>query len=212
MFTARYGLSPYITQKHLDFKALIQNLIPRSKTFTNWPHHDVDELNIHSILHFIYNTFNPFTYYFSCGNFFPLFVPKVCKNRSFFHSFYRHSPSNFHVRVHSINPLTPEWIPSAQRYLSGFLLGILIFKVLTARRLYKSFSVKGLTLIKTEFPSNAYTIVPILLVSILPSFLKERNNAYVCVVCVCVRACVTNAQRLFIYSISNGYFKSLSIF
>jgi hypothetical protein len=43
-----------------------------------------------------------------------------------------------------INPLTPELNPSAQRCLPRFLLGILIFKGLTARRLYKSFGVKGL--------------------------------------------------------------------
>jgi hypothetical protein len=43
-----------------------------------------------------------------------------------------------------INPLTPELNPSAQRCLPKFLLGILIFKGLTARHLYKSFGVKGL--------------------------------------------------------------------
>jgi hypothetical protein len=42
------------------------------------------------------------------------------------------------------NPLTPELNPSAQRCLPRFLLEILIFKGLTARRLYKSFGVKGL--------------------------------------------------------------------
>jgi hypothetical protein len=46
--------------------------------------------------------------------------------------------------VASLNPLTPELNPSAQRFLPRFLLGILIFKGLTARRLYKSFGVKGL--------------------------------------------------------------------
>jgi hypothetical protein len=44
---------------------------------------------------------------------------------------------------HRINPLTPELNPSAQRCLL-FLAGILIFKGLTARRLYKPFGVKGL--------------------------------------------------------------------
>jgi hypothetical protein len=39
---------------------------------------------------------------------------------------------------------TPELNPSAQRCLPIFLLGILIFKGLTARRLYKSSGVKGL--------------------------------------------------------------------
>jgi hypothetical protein len=43
-----------------------------------------------------------------------------------------------------INPLTPELNPSTQRSLPTFLLGIIIFKGLTARRLYKSFGVKGL--------------------------------------------------------------------
>jgi hypothetical protein len=42
------------------------------------------------------------------------------------------------------NPLTPELNPSVQRCLPRFLLGILIFKGLTVRRLYKSFGVKGL--------------------------------------------------------------------
>jgi hypothetical protein len=37
-----------------------------------------------------------------------------------------------------------ELSPSAQRCMVRFLLGILIFKGLTARRLYKSFGFKGL--------------------------------------------------------------------
>jgi hypothetical protein len=45
----------------------------------------------------------------------------------------------------SITLLTLELNSSAQRCLPKFfLLGILIFKGLTARRLYKSFGVKGL--------------------------------------------------------------------
>jgi hypothetical protein len=44
------------------------------------------------------------------------------------------------------NPSTPELNPSAQRYLPRFLLGILIFKGLTARRVYKAFGIKGLIL------------------------------------------------------------------
>ena len=36
-------------------------------------------------------------------------------------------------------------------------------------------------LIKTELPSYAQTIVPILFMYSLPSFLIERNQAYVCV-------------------------------
>jgi hypothetical protein len=43
-----------------------------------------------------------------------------------------------------INPLRPEFYPSAQRCLQRFLLGILIFKGLTAQRLYKAFGAKGL--------------------------------------------------------------------
>jgi hypothetical protein len=44
-----------------------------------------------------------------------------------------------HDLVQSIvfNLLTPELNPSAQRCLTSFLLGILIFKGLTVRRLYK---------------------------------------------------------------------------
>jgi hypothetical protein len=40
--------------------------------------------------------------------------------------------------------IKPELNLSAQRCLMKFLLGILIFKGLTKRRLYKSFGVKGL--------------------------------------------------------------------
>jgi hypothetical protein len=47
--------------------------------------------------------------------------------------------SRFHL-----NPLTPELISSAQRYLPRFLLMILIFKGLNAQRLYTSFGVKEL--------------------------------------------------------------------
>jgi hypothetical protein len=46
--------------------------------------------------------------------------------------------------MRKINPLTPELNPSAQHCLTRFLMGILIFKGLIARRLYKSFGVKGL--------------------------------------------------------------------
>jgi hypothetical protein len=44
-----------------------------------------------------------------------------------------------------INSLTPEINPSAQRCLPRFFTEILIFKTLTARRLYKSFGVNPLT-------------------------------------------------------------------
>jgi hypothetical protein len=43
-----------------------------------------------------------------------------------------------------INPLTLELNPSAQRCLPRFYTGILIFKGHIARRIYKSFGVKGL--------------------------------------------------------------------
>jgi hypothetical protein len=45
------------------------------------------------------------------------------------------------------NPLTPELKLSAKHCVPRFLMGILIFKGLTARRLYKSFGFKGLNLI-----------------------------------------------------------------
>jgi hypothetical protein len=41
-------------------------------------------------------------------------------------------------------PSAPELNSSAQSCLSRFFTGILIFKELTARRLYKSFGIKGL--------------------------------------------------------------------
>jgi hypothetical protein len=49
----------------------------------------------------------------------------------------------FVTRGVRVNPLTPELNPSAQRFLPRFFTGILIFKGLTARRLYKSFGIKG---------------------------------------------------------------------
>jgi hypothetical protein len=53
-----------------------------------------------------------------------------------------------------INPLTQELYPSAQRCLKRvFLLGILIFKGFTARRLYMSFGVKGLRKLAVLVPS-----------------------------------------------------------
>jgi hypothetical protein len=45
----------------------------------------------------------------------------------------------------TIKPLKPELNPSAQCCLPRILLGILIFKELNARRLCKSFGVKGLS-------------------------------------------------------------------
>jgi hypothetical protein len=47
----------------------------------------------------------------------------------------------------TVNPLTSELNTSAQRCLPRFFTGILIFKGLTVRRLYKSFGVKGLILV-----------------------------------------------------------------
>jgi hypothetical protein len=48
------------------------------------------------------------------------------------------------LQTQRINPLTPELNPSAQGCLPVFFTRILIFKWLNARRLYKSFGVKGL--------------------------------------------------------------------
>jgi hypothetical protein len=53
----------------------------------------------------------------------------------------------------SFNPLTPELNPSAQRCLPRFFTGILIFKGLTARRLYKSFGIKWLN--KEDYVSSS---------------------------------------------------------
>jgi hypothetical protein len=50
----------------------------------------------------------------------------------------------FNNIIHLINTLTPELNPSAQHCLPRLFTGILIFKGFTARRLYKSFDVKGL--------------------------------------------------------------------
>jgi hypothetical protein len=47
----------------------------------------------------------------------------------------------------SIDPLTPELNPSAQCRLPRFFTGILIFKGLAARCLFKSFSIKGLNIL-----------------------------------------------------------------
>jgi hypothetical protein len=56
--------------------------------------------------------------------------------------------------IWSFNPLTPELNPSAQRCLPRFFTGILIFKGLTAGRLYKSFGVKGLIICQLYFLCN----------------------------------------------------------
>jgi hypothetical protein len=45
----------------------------------------------------------------------------------------------------NINPLTPKLNPSVQRCLPTYLLGMLMFKGLNARRVYKSFGVKRLS-------------------------------------------------------------------
>jgi hypothetical protein len=64
-----------------------------------------------------------------------------------------------------VNSLTPELNPSAQSCLPRFLLGILIFKGHTARRLYKSFGVKGLNekerdlRIQLQVKDNSATLV-----------------------------------------------------
>jgi hypothetical protein len=44
----------------------------------------------------------------------------------------------------NVNRLTPELNPSAQSCLPRFFTGVLIFKGLAARLLYKSFAFKGL--------------------------------------------------------------------
>jgi hypothetical protein len=54
----------------------------------------------------------------------------------------------FHYRDELVNPLTPELNPSTQRCLPRFFLGILIFKGLIERRIYKSFGVKGLRVLR----------------------------------------------------------------
>jgi hypothetical protein len=60
----------------------------------------------------------------------------------------RHIPGYLELTVLCliINPLTLELNPSAQAACRYFLLGILIFKEVSARCLYKSFGVKGLKL------------------------------------------------------------------
>jgi hypothetical protein len=59
-----------------------------------------------------------------------------------------HNTTNDKNHIFYINLLTPELNPSARSCLPRFfLLEILIFKGLTARRLYKSLGVKGLIFI-----------------------------------------------------------------
>jgi hypothetical protein len=64
---------------------------------------------------------------------------------------FKDSRSTFYAHE-QINPLTPELNPSAQRCLPRYFTGVLIFKGLTARRLYKSFGGKGLIADKVLFP------------------------------------------------------------
>jgi hypothetical protein len=66
----------------------------------------------------------------------------------------------------AINSLTPDLHvnPSAQCCLARYFPGILIFKWLTARRLYKSFGVKGLT---PELNPSAQRCLPRFLPGIL---------------------------------------------
>jgi hypothetical protein len=45
--------------------------------------------------------------------------------------------------IYFLNPLTPELIPPHNAACRDFLLGILIFKGLTAGRLYKLFCIRG---------------------------------------------------------------------
>jgi hypothetical protein len=58
------------------------------------------------------------------------------------------------------NHLSPELNPSAQRCLPRLLLGILIFKSFTARRLYKSLRIKPL---KPELNPSVQRCLPIFL-------------------------------------------------
>jgi hypothetical protein len=60
------------------------------------------------------------------------------------------------------NPLTPEFNPSPQHCLPKFLQGILIFKGLAARRLYKSFGVKMLTTKTFIYIQKFYLHIPYL--------------------------------------------------
>jgi hypothetical protein len=64
-----------------------------------------------------------------------------------------------------INPLNPELNPSAQRCLPTFLLGILIFKGLIARRLYKSF-VRLINPLTPELNPSAQRCLPNFLLGI----------------------------------------------
>jgi hypothetical protein len=85
--------------------------------------------------------------------------------------------------VFYVNSLMPELNPSAQRRLPRFLLRILIFKGLSARRLCKSFNVKGLTIpIFTRIPrvvlSNNFKFT-VMYVSILYSSLMGNLDSSV---------------------------------
>jgi hypothetical protein len=63
----------------------------------------------------------------------------------------------------SFNPLTPELNPSAQTLPAEiFLPGILIFKRLTARRLFKSLGVKGLRNFANAPKKSSQNNVPLL--------------------------------------------------
>jgi hypothetical protein len=78
-----------------------------------------------------------------------------------------------------LNPLTPEFNPSPQLCLSRFLMGILIFKVLTARRHFKSFCVKGLNKTITRF---IHTVVLWVVVS---CSLVGRHQCFGGIQCFC---------------------------
>jgi hypothetical protein len=68
------------------------------------------------------------------------------------------------------NPLTPGLNPSAQHVCREFLLGILIFKGLTARRICKSFGVKGLRI------SRALPLLPSL--SVMTGYEGDNEFAF----------------------------------
>jgi hypothetical protein len=80
------------------------------------------------------------------------------------------------------NTLAPELNPSAQRCLPRFLLGILIFKGLTARHIYKSFGIKGLNRYLVLQKNNKLLVARNIgqYVNILPMPVVALFKAWVC--------------------------------
>jgi hypothetical protein len=81
----------------------------------------------------------------------------------FIHAFFRihmlRLYANWLLILASINHLKTELNPSAQHCLPKFLLGILIFKGLTARRRYKSIVVKWLKIIILQKLERIFTTI-----------------------------------------------------